>query len=106
MEWISLKKYVPNKGVPIKVKTSWGEIREAVSCEYFGNAYRLTDCTHPLQNCYLHPTNIVGWRFKNVVDVHNLSMAINHYEREKEGEEIINTVFIGKSIWNKIFKYK
>lgn len=55
----------PEVGRTIIVDTSWGEKRRAVYDPYYTSwgGYRLVDCTHPMQNCYLCEDDILNWRY-------------------------------------------
>ncbi len=103
MEWIDHKKYRPHVDVPFLVKTGWGEVREAIFYRN-GMGYVLTDCTHPLQNCHLGDHDILGWKFKNIQDFVTGKYSINHYQMEKDGEEMIKQALKKQphSFWNRI----
>lgn len=92
--FIDYKKYIPSVIKPIEVMTRWG-LRKAIFDRVRG-FYRFTDCTHPAQNCYCNTEEIKGWRYESVADNEALLIQPNHYAREKEGEEILNTVRLPK----------
>lgn len=57
-EWMDVKE-LPSDYSEIEVKTPWGDRRAKRNYDGY---YRFTDCTHPMQNCFLHPDNISAWR--------------------------------------------
>lgn len=90
---IEYDKYIPHAGIPFVVETSWGEERNAVLDEIMC-FYRLTDCTHPMQNCYLHPNEITRWRYIDEQQMLDCNFSENTYRRNKESEKIIESIKI------------
>lgn len=88
--FIDYKKYIPTAIKPMEVMTQWG-LREVIF-DGMRQFYRFTDCTHPMQNAYCNTEYIKGWRYKNDCDNEALLIQPNHYERQKEGDEILNGI--------------
>lgn len=67
IKFIPFRLWLPKSGIEFYCQTEWG-IRKAISEDKLFFGYRFTDCTHPLQNCYLSSFSIEGWRY---VDMNN-----------------------------------
>jgi hypothetical protein len=58
MGWTHTK---PPFGVPVKLFNHYGQVREGVSD---GVSMHLTDCTHPMQNCFYPVANVIAWKLE------------------------------------------
>jgi hypothetical protein len=98
-EFIELKKFIPHYDKELYVVTPWGVRTAIFNRGAFG--FRLTDCTHPMQNAYLADHFVCAWTYKNEIDRASILDLVypNHYERQKEGSQILASVKITK--WDK-----
>lgn len=84
------KRHIPLCGGHIEVLTTYG-IREAIFNPNSGG-YRFTDCTNPMENMHCNMHSIRGWRYKDNRQNELFYVQPNHYELEKEGNKIINSI--------------
>jgi hypothetical protein len=91
-EMIDFKKYIPHAGLEVDIITVWG-IRRAVYCIHF-YGFEFIDCNHPMQNRLCAPHFVASWRYVDKANRDNIESLLfpNHYERQKEGEEILSTI--------------
>ena len=100
---IRYNKYIPEMNLPIVIKTTNGYIREAIDDGFFLGGYRLTDCTHPMQNCFLSSSDIEEWEYKDKRYMEECRFIENTYARRKEADKIIDGV---KITWLDKLKWK
>lgn len=92
LDYTKLTPY-PNK--PLIVRTKWGLRKAILLYERWYYGYKLTDCTHPLQNCHLSQSHIIEWRYENDEDMDALLFHENTWWKEyqrKESEKILTLV--------------
>lgn len=104
--WMNIRTFEPDQGVDIIVKTPWGIRRAIHSVQPWGPRYVFTDCTHPMQNVCLSQYDIQGWRFARAEDTANVRLKQNHWQLQKDGEQILSKVKPMSFLRNLLLKFK
>lgn len=96
LEFIELKKFIPHYGKELYVVTPWG-VRTAIFNKGI-LGFMLTDCIHPMQNAFLPDYFVSAWTYVAEIDRINILDLVhpNHYERQKEGSQILASIKITK----------
>ena len=97
--WINVRVFEPDPGVDIIVKTPWGTRRAMKNLQSFGPAYIFTDTNHPMQNVNLSYYDIHGWRFARAEDASNLRLKQNHWQLQRDADEILSSMKYKVSFW-------
>lgn len=81
-----------------------GDIRHAY---YHGTGcFRLTDGSHPLQNCHLFYGDVNSWTYEDESEFDNdNAVSINLWQRRLEAEDILKQVKIKISLLPRIKKF-
>lgn len=88
--WITYGRYTPYVDRPFEIQTEHG-IRQVIFDSH-QMRYRATDCTHPMQNTSIYMSPDTRWRYINQKDTDDLLFQVNHYQREKDGQEILQKI--------------
>lgn len=101
--WMDIKKYIPECELQLIVSTPLG-IRKCKRMSFYV-FYMLTDCTHPMQNCHLSEYDILGWYYEDEQNMIDLRFTVNHYQHQKNGDEILKSIPKRKNIFQRLIRW-